>query len=98
MTPQHQIHHVRERGYVERPVRVERIVNAIKASPGLEFVALSPTIAIQSTRLPGDPPSDPADRMLIATAREMEARLVTRDRKLIDYAAGGHLAIVDATP
>jgi PIN domain nuclease of toxin-antitoxin system len=68
------------------------------AAPGLEFVALSPTIAIQSTRLPGDPPSDPADRMLIATAREMGARLVTRDRRLIDYAARGHLAILNATP
>ncbi|HEX6057652.1 MAG TPA: histone deacetylase family protein [Gemmatimonadaceae bacterium] len=36
--PQHQIHHIRERGYVERPVRVERIVQSIRQLPGIEFV------------------------------------------------------------
>jgi acetoin utilization deacetylase AcuC-like enzyme len=33
----HYLHHVRERGYVERPVRVDRIVGAIKALPGVEI-------------------------------------------------------------
>ena len=33
----HYLHHVRERGYVERPVRVDRIVGAIKALPGVEL-------------------------------------------------------------
>jgi acetoin utilization deacetylase AcuC-like enzyme/ribosomal protein S18 acetylase RimI-like enzyme len=32
---QHTLHHVRERGYVERPVRVERIIQAIGAQPGV---------------------------------------------------------------
>lgn len=68
------------------------------AAPGVELVALSPTIAIESTRLPGNLSGDPADRILVATARGMGARLVTRDRKLVDYAASGHLAILDATP
>jgi acetoin utilization deacetylase AcuC-like enzyme/ribosomal protein S18 acetylase RimI-like enzyme len=31
----HTLHHVRERGYVERPVRVERIIQAIGTLPGL---------------------------------------------------------------
>ena len=65
---------------------------------GIELVALSPAIAIQSTRLPGNLSGDPADGMLVATARANGARLVTRDRRLIDYAAGGHLAVLDATP
>jgi PIN domain nuclease of toxin-antitoxin system len=68
------------------------------AAPGVELVALSPTIAIESTRLPGNLSGDPADRMLVATARAMGARLVTRDRKLLDYATSGHLAVLDATP
>jgi acetoin utilization deacetylase AcuC-like enzyme/ribosomal protein S18 acetylase RimI-like enzyme len=38
VTPQHQLHHVRERGYVERPVRVDRIMTQIRALPGLEVV------------------------------------------------------------
>jgi acetoin utilization deacetylase AcuC-like enzyme len=36
VTPQHQVHHVRERGYVERPVRVDRILNHIRSLPGLD--------------------------------------------------------------
>jgi acetoin utilization deacetylase AcuC-like enzyme/GNAT superfamily N-acetyltransferase len=38
VTDQHEIHHIRERGYVERPVRVGRIVQAISALPDIEFV------------------------------------------------------------
>jgi acetoin utilization deacetylase AcuC-like enzyme/GNAT superfamily N-acetyltransferase len=38
ITPHHQLHHVRERGYVERPVRVERIAQAFAAQPGVEIV------------------------------------------------------------
>ena len=36
VTPHHSLHHVKERGYVERPVRVERIVSALGALPGVE--------------------------------------------------------------
>lgn len=35
---EHELHDVRERGYVERPVRVDRITAAIGSLPGLEFV------------------------------------------------------------
>ena len=38
VTPQHHLHHVRERGYVERPVRVERIVQHVRTLPGVEIV------------------------------------------------------------
>ena len=38
VTPQHEIHHVRERGYVERPVRVARIIQAIRTLPGVEIL------------------------------------------------------------
>jgi acetoin utilization deacetylase AcuC-like enzyme len=38
VTPQHQLHHVRERGYVERPVRVERILQHVRSLPGVEIV------------------------------------------------------------
>src|SRR4051812_24739491 len=68
------------------------------AAPGIELVPLSSAIAVQSARLPGNLSGDPADGMLVATARAHGARLVTRDRRLIDYATGGNLAILDATP
>lgn len=38
VTRNHQIHHIRERGYVERPVRVDRIVHSIQALPGVAVV------------------------------------------------------------
>ena len=41
VTPQHYLHHVRERGFVERPVRVDRIVNAIRTLPGLEILEVT---------------------------------------------------------
>jgi acetoin utilization deacetylase AcuC-like enzyme/ribosomal protein S18 acetylase RimI-like enzyme len=36
VTPHHNLHHVKERGYVERPVRVERIVQALSTQPAIE--------------------------------------------------------------
>ena len=57
----------------------------------MELAELSPQILIASSFLPGDPPGDPADRILAATAREYGYTLVTRDRPLLDYAKQGHL-------
>ncbi len=50
-------------------------------------------IALRSQRssLPGNFHRDPADRLLIATARELKVPLVTRDRRILDYAAQGHV-------
>ncbi len=52
---------------------------------------LTGRILIESTRLPGDLHRDPVDRILVATARENRLTLVTRDRRLLDYANQGHL-------
>jgi PIN domain nuclease of toxin-antitoxin system len=40
---------------------------------------------IASSFLPGAPPRDPADRILLATARDLGATLTTRDRLLLKY-------------
>jgi PIN domain nuclease of toxin-antitoxin system len=68
------------------------------AFPGVRLKGLSPSIAIESTRLPGPPHRDPADRMLIATARLLGAALVTCDVRILTYAKKGHVRVVDATP
>jgi PIN domain nuclease of toxin-antitoxin system len=81
---------------LSRPV--EEWVGAALRAPGVRLLELSPRIAIDSTRLPGRPPADPADRMLIASARVMGGRLATRDRGILEYAAAGHLAVVNAAP
>ena len=59
--------------------------------PGLGVTPLSTAIAVGSTRLPGELHGDPADRLIVATARHLGAALVTADRALLGYAASGHL-------
>jgi PIN domain nuclease of toxin-antitoxin system len=39
------------------------------AYPGVELLALTPQIAIESTKLPGSFHRDPADQIIVATAR-----------------------------
>jgi len=52
---------------------------------GLEIVPVSHSVAVQSTRLPGEFHNDPADRMIVALARERNATLVTADEKIHRY-------------
>jgi PIN domain nuclease of toxin-antitoxin system len=52
---------------------------------------LSPQIAMEAGDLPGGFRSDPADLIIIATARVTGATLVTHDRRILDYAAAGHV-------
>ncbi len=61
------------------------------ALPGMRLAALTPQILISSTALPGTPPNDPADRIIAATARLYGHRVITRDSRLLDYAAQGHM-------
>src|SRR3954452_18239250 len=60
--------------------------------PGLQLADLSPDILIASSFLPGTPPRDPADRILLATARELGATLVTRDRAILAYGESGQVS------
>ena len=65
-------------------------------TPGLSLVLLTPEIAVESTRLPGNIHADPADRILVATARNLWARLVTRDQALLDYGRKRHARTLSA--
>jgi PIN domain nuclease of toxin-antitoxin system len=66
------------------------------ALPGLLLAPLDPTIAIDSVMLPGAFHNDPADRIIIATARFHGAPLLTVDRAILDYAGDGHIEAIDA--
>jgi PIN domain nuclease of toxin-antitoxin system len=59
--------------------------------PGVRLADLTPKLLIHSTALPGTPPSDPAVQIIAATARLHGYRLITRDKKLLDYATEGHI-------
>jgi len=60
--------------------------------PGLELAEISLRILVQSSFLPGLPPKDPMDRIIIATAREGGYRVLTRDKRILNYAEAGHLS------
>jgi PIN domain nuclease of toxin-antitoxin system len=53
-------------------------------------------VLLDSCALPGDFHADPADRLLVATARAEGATLVTRDRKILGYAELGHVRVMAA--
>jgi PIN domain nuclease of toxin-antitoxin system len=62
--------------------------------PGIRPAALTPDIAIEASYLPGTIHNDPADRLLVATARIMRLAIATGDEKIIDYAAAGHVQVI----
>jgi PIN domain nuclease of toxin-antitoxin system len=68
----------------------ERLLQA----PGLQLADMPPDLLIASSFLPGTPPRDPADRIIVTTAREYGYKLVTRDRPLLDYAEQGHIQAI----
>jgi hypothetical protein len=49
-------------------------------------------------RRPGTPPSDPMDRILIATTRDLAAMLMTRDREIIAYGEQGNVNEAECWP
>ncbi|MDQ2860017.1 MAG: PIN domain-containing protein [Pseudomonadota bacterium] len=70
------------------------MVRAVHGRPGTRAAPFTAEIAIAASLLPEPLHSDPADRLLIATAREMNLPILTRDRKIIDYADAGRVAII----
>src|SRR5882724_3201720 len=69
-------------------------IQAALATPGLSLAPMSPEIAVASSSPPGVLHFDPADRIIVATARQLGATLLTRDRKLIEYGRQGHLKVI----
>ena len=58
---------------------------------GIVLAEMPSDVLIASAFLPNCPLPDPADRILAATARAYGYRLMTRDARLLEYAAQGHL-------
>jgi PIN domain nuclease of toxin-antitoxin system len=86
------------RGRISLSRPVEDWVHAALHAPGVRLLPLSPEIAIESTRLPGAPHGDPADRILMASARHLGGQLATCDREILAYAAGGQLRVLNCAP
>jgi PIN domain nuclease of toxin-antitoxin system len=77
---------------VELLATPQRWFARLLAIPNVQLAELSPETLIASSFLPGTPPRDPADRILLATARELGATLVTRDRLILKYGEDGQVS------
>jgi PIN domain nuclease of toxin-antitoxin system len=74
-----------ERGRLQLTLPVEQwLTQALQ--PPVQLLPLTPEIAVESTRLPGHFHRDPADQMIVATARIYDAPLVTLDGTIHAYA------------
>ena len=78
----------------DRPTSVW-IEQALSIDPRLELLPLSARIAVMAAELEWQH-GDPADRLIIATARELGCPLLTSDKKILAYAAAGHVSVIDA--
>lgn len=60
-------------------------LNTALAYPGVRLLPLTPEVVVDSTQLPGSFHKDPADQMLVATARVYGLPLMTVDTKIVAY-------------
>ncbi len=71
----------------------EWLIHASSA-PGVSIFPLTPEIAHESSTLPGLFHGDPADRMIVATARSVNGTLLTFDKLILQYARAGYVNCV----
>jgi PIN domain nuclease of toxin-antitoxin system len=83
-------------GRIALPMNIRTWVEQALSKPGISVTPLTPEIAIESVHLPGDLHGDPADRMLVATARVLGATLATKDARLIRYSRQRHVRALEA--
>lgn len=57
-------------------------------------LGVTPELLLRSSFLPEPLHDDPADRILIATAREHDLTIITRDRAILSYGAAGHVRVL----
>ena len=74
-----------EYGRLELPVGLAEWFRVALEYPGVSLMPLTPEVAIESTRLPGNFHRDPSDQIIVATARVHACPLVTSDDKITGY-------------
>jgi PIN domain nuclease of toxin-antitoxin system len=75
-----------EYGRLKLPQDVAEWLGVALACHGLRLLDLTPAIVVESTRLPQPFHKDPADQMIVATARIHDWPLATAGDKILNYA------------
>ena len=70
---------------LQLPLPVEQWLSQALSYPGVQLLDLTPRIVVESTQLPGQFHRDPADQLIVATARVFRCPLVTVDAKILQY-------------
>ena len=78
-------------GRIELAIPLRTWLDKAVAPPLVRRHGISPAIAAELATFPDSFHRDPADRILVATARVLGATLLTKDRRIIDSALVGTL-------
>jgi len=73
------------KGRVALSMDVSEWLAVVGQIDGVRFVPVDNEIAVKSIELPGEFHKDPADRLIVATARKFASPLVTMDDKIRAY-------------
>jgi PIN domain nuclease of toxin-antitoxin system len=74
-----------QHGKLQLSLPVEDWLEQALVYPNVVVMPLSPEIVVESTRLPAPFHKDPADELIVATARVLGCPLVTYDGKIQNY-------------
>ncbi len=74
-----------EKGRIGISYKPEVWISTALEMPKLRFVHLTPVIAYRSTVLPKPFHSDPADQIIVATALDENATILTKDERILGY-------------
>ena len=77
---------LRSLGRIRLTIPLREWLDKATAPPPARRRGISPAIAAEPASLPDSFHRDPADRILVATARILGAALLTRDRRIVDAA------------
>jgi PIN domain nuclease of toxin-antitoxin system len=84
---------LRERGKLALTATPADWRRRVLALPGIIEAPITGEIGVEAAELPGELHGDPADRLIVATARIQGWRLATHDRRLLAYGAQGHVHV-----
>jgi PIN domain nuclease of toxin-antitoxin system len=73
------------KGRVNLSMDIEAWLSVVSQIEAVYFVPVDNEIGVKSVVLPGKFHKDPADRIIVATARQLAAPLVTADEKIRAY-------------
>ncbi|NJM68350.1 MAG: type II toxin-antitoxin system VapC family toxin [Acaryochloris sp. RU_4_1] len=74
-----------QRGRVILPKPIDEWFNIALVQQGTILISITPEIAIDAASLPGNFHKDPADRLIVATARSYNCPLITADQEILAY-------------